>query len=240
MPFGDAHNQAVGVADASVTGIIGQFLQIPDYAWYGIAARSGNKPEAPRSALEFLTSDESLLEKLAGAAKVGNLPLARVFPDTELVTLRTDLTNPANDIAFFIKSNPYGSVSHAWADQGNFFLEAWGEPLLVPSGHYQGSHEVLFGSPHHAGWTWQNWAHNVPLVDGKGQASRTTEAAGQVEHFYHSAAADYVRADATRAYRARIGNEAVRTLKKSDAGMAARIGSAPVASYPNFASLNRK
>ena len=232
LVFGDGHNQAVGGSDARLMGTFGSLHRNPDFAWYArAAARQDDSGERAISAPGFLTYDRALLDQLARKADVGRLPLARVFPDTGLAVLRTNLTSAADDVQFLLKSNPFGPVSHANADQAGFYLSAYGEPLLIPSGHYQGSHEVLFGSPHHAGWTWQSWAHNVPLVDGKGQASRSPQAAGQVEHFYHSPVADYVRVDATNAYKAPIADEAVRTINKFAPEMVKRIGSAPVTSY---------
>jgi hypothetical protein len=161
---------------------------------------------------------------------IADLPLARAFPDTGLAVMRTSLTDRNGDIAFQVKASPMGSISHSHADQGNFYLAAYGEPLLIPSGHYQGGYEALFGSPHHAGWTWQSWAHNVPLIDGKGQGSRNPEANGYLEHFYHSDLLDFVRVDITRAYLAGATAEAPRAVAKAGAGLAARIGEAPVKS----------
>ena len=231
LVFGDGHNQPVGGSDARLMGTFASLYRNPDFAWYARAAGREDSGERGVSTQSFLTYDRGLLGELAGAADIGRLPLARVFPDTGLAVLRTNLANAAEDVQFLLKSNPFGSVSHANADQAGFYLAAYGEPLLIPSGHYQGSHEVLFGSPHHAGWTWQSWAHNVPLVDGKGQASRSPQAAGQVEHFYHSPVADYVRVDATNAYKAPIAEEAVRTINKFAPELVKRIGSAPVTSY---------
>jgi hypothetical protein len=181
-------------------------------------------------AQEFLALDPSALVSLAARSTIREMPLARVFPDAGVAALRTDLTDGSRDIEFLLKADPFGPGSHAHQDQGNFYLAAYGEPLLTPSGHYQGHHELIYGSPHHFGWTFQSWAHNVPLIDGKGQA-RSAEAGGQIEHFYHSPVVDYVRADVTPAYRANNDAEAVRAVRRFAPDMVQRMGSANVVSF---------
>ncbi len=223
--FGDAHNQAVGGGDAKVMLALATLLGNPDYAWYGQAVRRDETGEGPKSmsAADFFTMDFEVIKQIAGNNQIASLPLARAFPDTGLVAMRTNLTDPHSDIEFLLRANPFGSVSHAHADQGNFYLAAYGEPLLIPSGHYQGGHEVLFGSPHHSGWTWQSLAHNVPLIDGKGQAPRSPAANAYLEHFYHSGQADLARVDLTRAYQAEAA--------EPKGGLPVPAGSAPITSY---------
>ena len=78
------------------------------------------------------------------------LPEARLFEGVGLACLHTDLTDGQNDVSFVMKSSPYGAVSHGHNDQNCFTLEAFGEPLAIPSGYYN-----RYGSPHHSGWTRQ-------------------------------------------------------------------------------------
>ena len=221
-PFGDALGSDPGGEDASIMAKLAAATGKPRYAWYAERLR----PTRIETAEDFL-----MLVGQTPGAPPNDMPLARVFPDTGLAVLRTSLTDPKDDIQFMIKSSPFGSVSHAHADQGNFYLAAYGKPLAIPSGYYGSNVGSLYGGPHHATWMWQSWAHNVPLVDGIGQGARTGDAAGSIEHFYHSGLVDHVRVDATQAYRAASPKSAVAELEKIDPNLARRSGNAPVESY---------
>ena len=223
-PFGDALGSKPGGEDAYVMAKLAAATGKSRYAWYAGRLR----PARIETAEDFLMLSE---ETPSPATPPNDMPLARVFPDTGLAVLRTSLTDPKADIQFMVKSSPFGSVSHGHADQGNFYLAAYGKPLAIPTGYYGASVGSLYGGPHHATWMWQSWAHNVPLVDGVGQAARTGDAAGRIEHFYHSEVVDHVRVDATQAYRAASPKSAVAELEKIDSSLSRRSGGAPVESY---------
>ena len=218
--FGDTRISATSSSQGSILRRLAPLMDNPHFLWH--ADRVGGSDDDLfmwNPAIEPLPPDD--------------LPLASVFPDTGLTVLRTSLTQREEDIQFALSSNPFGSVSHSWADQGSFTLDVFGEPLIVGSGYYPKE----WADRHHSLWSWQSWAHNVPLVDGKGQASRTAEAAGQVERFFHAPAVSYVRVDASRAYQVPTGE--AEHLDGLEKGISERIGNLPVESYRRSALFMR-
>lgn len=124
---------------------------------------------------------------------------ARVFHDIGWLAIRADLLEPDNDIRFLMRSSPYGTVSHSHADQNSFVIEAFGEPLAVPSGLYN-----LYSSAHHHGWTRQTKAHCAVTFDGAGQIVRSDEAVGAFTAFHADERLVHARGDATAAYGDRV------------------------------------
>ena len=98
-----------------------------------------------------------------------------------------------------MRSSTFGSESHSHADQNSFVLEAYGEPLAVPSGLYN-----LYSSAHHHGWTRQTRAHNSVTFDGAGQIVRDAEAIGEFKGFYRDSRITYALGDASQAYGSRV------------------------------------
>jgi len=94
---------------------------------------------------------------------------------------------------------PYGTTSHSHADHNSFVLEAFGEPLAIPSGLYS-----LYGSAHHHGWTRQTCAHNAVTFDGAGQIVRSHDAVGRFTAFHTDPTFTYAVGDATAAYGDRV------------------------------------
>lgn len=218
FPFGDHHQDRVSQAFARNMQRLAWIYQNPHFAWYA-------QTPPLEGGFEDTAAGFLLFKQPPKAAEPTDLPLARVFPDTGLAVLRTHLADAGQDIHFMIKANPFGSVSHAHADQGNFTLSAYGVPLVIASGYYP-----LYGDEHHYTWTRQSWAHNVPLLGGKGQATRTAQALGQIEHFAHSDLnlIDYVRIEAARAYSAPVPGSVKKQLDAFIPGLSERIGSVPV------------
>jgi len=114
------------------------------------------------------------------------------------VQLRAD--NPAEHLHLVFKSSPYGSISHSHGDQNAFTLSAFGEDLLVQSGHY-----VAFNSTMHQNWRRQTRSKNAILINGEGQyagrdKARAMQATGSIvlaeQHDDHI----HIRGDATAAY----------------------------------------
>ncbi len=120
---------------------------------------------------------------------------ARVFADIGWLAMRANLLEPNNDIRFMMRCSPYGSVSHSHADQNSFSIEAFGEPLAVPSGLYN-----LYGSAHHHGWTRQTKAHCAVTFDGAGQIVRSEQATGQFVAFHSDDRLAFATGDASSAY----------------------------------------
>jgi hypothetical protein len=124
---------------------------------------------------------------------------ASLFEDIGWLAIRADLVEPDNDVRFMMRSSTFGSESHSHADQNSFVLEAYGEPLAVPSGLYN-----LYSSAHHHGWTRQTKAHNGVTFDGAGQIVRDAEAIGKFTGYYRDARLTYALGDASAAYGSRV------------------------------------
>ena len=107
--------------------------------------------------------------------KPAAMPPLRHFPGVGLVCSHTSMTNPADNVSFFFHSNPYGAVSHAHNNQNAFALSAYGEPLLINSGHYN-----VYGSPHHLQWTRQTKASCCVTYDGGTSQDRGPAAKGRI------------------------------------------------------------
>lgn len=182
-PFGDGHEGPAGSGDTMA--MLAAMYRNPYAQWYADWQKARLGP------LDTL---------LFGAAEVVpeapyDLPQGRAFPDVGLAAMHTVLPDPTANVALFFRSCPFGSISHAYADQNTFALEAYGEPLIIASGYYQ-----LYGHPHHREWTWQTKASNSILVNGEGQSPRDWNARGSLVEFQTTAAADYALGDAHEAY----------------------------------------
>ena len=128
-----------------------------------------------------------------------DLPQGRAFTDVGLAAMHTALADGPHNVSLLLRSSPFGSISHSFADQNTFVLHAYGEALLIASGYYQ-----LYGSPHHAQWTRQTKASNSVLVDGEGQPAREWNAKGRLKAFQTTIAADYAVGDAADAYAGKL------------------------------------
>ena len=90
---------------------------------------------------------------------------AHVFPDVGMAALHTNINDPENDSALFIRASRYGAVSHQFADQGGFALAHGKTTLISPSGYFGAG----YGTKHHFEWTRQTGAHNCTLIDDRPQ-----------------------------------------------------------------------
>jgi hypothetical protein len=136
---------------------------------------------------------------------------ASLFEDVGWLAIRADLVDPDNDVRFMMRSSTFGSESHSHADQNSFVIEAFGEPLAVPSGLYN-----LYSSAHHHGWTRQTRAHNGVTFDGAGQIVRDAEAIGKFCGYYRDERLTYALGDASSAYGNRVKRSARSVLCLDD------------------------
>lgn len=200
VPFGDGRTNGAGSVKASY-GIQRHLGRIYGDGRYLLHAeqilKANNGPIVESQGLY------SPLSFLTPTTPVGQADLpktaARVFHDIGWLAMRADLLEPDNDIRFMMRCSPYGSVSHSHADQGSFSIEAFGEPLAVPSGLYN-----LYSSAHHHGWTRQTKAHCAVTFDGAGQIVRSEEATGQFSAFYSDDRIAFATGDASQAYGGRV------------------------------------
>ena len=99
----------------------------------------------------------------------------RIFEDTGLAAFRTDLEDPASDVALLFRSSPYGSISHSHASNNDFILHVAGKVLVMPAGFYDG-----YGSAHHCHYVWETRSHNCVTLSGAGQLIQSHDAVGRV------------------------------------------------------------
>jgi hypothetical protein len=186
-PFGDGQEGAAGSGDTMA--ILAAMYQNPYAQWYADWQKARLGP-----------LDTWFYGKTAVTAREPyDLPQGRAFFDVGLATMHTVLPDPSANVSVLFRSSPFGSISHAYADQNAFTLDAYGEPLLIASGYYQ-----LYGHPHHREWTWQTKAANSVLVNGEGQSPRDWNARGRLARFQSTVAADYAVGDAHEAYAGRL------------------------------------
>jgi hypothetical protein len=134
-----------------------------------------------------------------------DLPQSKWFRDIGWVAMHSALGDSAQDVWALFKSSRYGSFSHSHADQNSFQFNAYGEPLLIDSGYYP-----WYGSPHHNLWTRQTRAHNAVLVNGRGQAVYSMEAAGTLEAYHALGGLTVASGEAARAYNTPLEEEIVK------------------------------
>ncbi len=153
----------------------------------------------------FLTPRPEGLEEKAPT----NLPQSKWFKDIGWVAVHSALGDSAQDVWALFKSSRYGSYSHSHADQNSFQFNAYGEPLIIDSGYYP-----WYGSPHHNLWTRQTRAHNAVLVNGRGQAVYSMEAAGKIESYHDQGGLVVTVGEAAQAYNTPLEQEIVKQWRE--------------------------
>lgn len=131
---------------------------------------------------------------LPTGAGLKDLPMGCVFPQSGLASFSTDLDNTPHSAMLSFRSSPYGSTSHALANQ-NAFNTFWnGQPLFYSSGHH-----ISFVDKHSICCHRATRAHNSILVNGMGQRIGT-EGYGWIPRHYVGKEISYVVGDASNAY----------------------------------------
>lgn len=135
------------------------------------------------------------------ASPVSSEPQLRVFPGVGWASLQNRMDDPANQVHCVFKSSPFGSISHSHADQNAICLSAFGEDLLVQSGHY-----VAHNSSMHRNWRRQTKSKNALLINGKGQYAGddkflARQSAGTIAAHGTHENHQWVSGDASEAYR---------------------------------------
>jgi hypothetical protein len=190
MSFGDGQEGSIGSSQGALMYALSSLYDNPYFRWHAQQTRA----EKPGGALAF-----HLLKPELKALPPQDLPQARVFPHVGWVAMHSNMADPANNVLLLLHSSPYGAVSHNHANQNAFVLEAFGEPLAISSGYYQ-----RYGSPHHAGWTWQTKSHNSILVNNEGQVPRSYTSRGYIREFDNTDGFCYTTGDAAEAYGGRL------------------------------------
>lgn len=123
-----------------------------------------------------------------------DLPMGHVFPQSGLASFSTNLDDTHQSAMLSFRSSPYGSTSHAIANQ-NAFNTFWnGQSLFYSSGHH-----ISFTDKHTVYCHRATRAHNSILVNGMGQRIGT-EGYGWIPRYYVSDNISYVVGDASNAY----------------------------------------
>jgi len=103
----------------------------------------------------------------------------RVFEGAGLAAVRTDLADAARDVAFLLRSSPYGAVSHSHASNNDFIIHVGGKVMAMPSGYYDG-----YGSDHHTHWNWHTKSHNCVTLSDASQLMRSHDSLGRVANAF--------------------------------------------------------
>ena len=130
------------------------------------------------------------------------LPTSRLFRGTGQAYLNTTLTSADDDVQVIFKSSPMGTRSHGNASNNSFVLWAYGQRLLIRTGHY-----YMYGGPHHRDWVWSTRSVNNIMVNGSGQVPYTASARGEIVAFETTPSMDIVVGEAGSAYRAPVSRE---------------------------------
>ncbi len=147
-----------------------------------------------------------------------SLPSAYVFPESGLAAFHTDWTDWHQNAMLTFRSSPYGSTSHALANQNAFNTFYGGQPLFYSSGHHTSfvdRHSILC---HRA-----TRAHNTILVDGMGQRIGT-EGYGWIPRYYTGSNVNYVLGDASNAYGEVVSPLWTERLRKAGVETSPRTG----------------
>ncbi len=123
-----------------------------------------------------------------------DLPLGYVFPQTGLASFMTSWSDFKHNAMWSFRSSPYGSTSHALANQNAFNTFYGGKPLFYSSGHH-----VAFVDKHAVYCHRGTRAHNTILANGMGQRIGT-EGYGWIPRSYVGENLGYVLGDASNAY----------------------------------------
>ncbi|MCL4204823.1 MAG: DUF4962 domain-containing protein [Pirellulaceae bacterium] len=126
-----------------------------------------------------------------------DLPTSRWFRGIGQAYLNTTLTNADEAVQVIFKSSPMGTRSHGNEGNNSFGLWAYGEPLLIRTGHY-----YMYGGPHHRDWVWSTRSLNNITVDGQGQVKRSSAAKGEILDFQTTPSVDVVVGEAAESYQA--------------------------------------
>lgn len=125
---------------------------------------------------------------------LAQLPPCKVFPETGTALMHTDIGRHANNAMLSFRSSPYGSTSHALANQNAFNTFYGGKAVFYSSGHRTGF------TDDHCMYAYRNTrAHNSILVNGMGQRIGT-EGYGWIPRHYEGEEISYVVGDASNAY----------------------------------------
>ncbi len=167
-----------------------------------LAAQAGNRHwqwyveqmGGPSAASGYVGFIRGALAKVKAKAP-DDLPASRLFRGTGQAYLNTTLSSAKEDVQVIFKSSSMGTQSHGNAANNSFVLWAYGQRLLIRTGHYYN-----YGGPHHRDWIWSTRSVNNITVNGNGQRKRTARAQGEIIAFKTTPSIDIVVGEAGGAY----------------------------------------
>lgn len=130
------------------------------------------------------------------ASSIDDLARSWHFRDIGWVSMQSSWEPRGDSIMLGFKSSPIGSVSHGFADQNAFVINAYRHAMAVSTGMRD-----WFGSPHYERWTRATRSSNAILVDGQGAPVHDASATGKIVRFVAGARSDFVTGDASAAYK---------------------------------------
>lgn len=137
------------------------------------------------------TTDKSLPTE---EHSLSELPPTKVFNETGIATMHTSLGDIDKNAMLSFRSSPYGSTSHALANQNAFNTFYGGKAVFYSSGHRTGF------TDDHCMYAYRNTrAHNSILVNGMTQKIGT-EGYGWIPRWYEGEKISYIAGDASNAY----------------------------------------
>lgn len=125
---------------------------------------------------------------------LSELPNGYIFPQTGLAAFQTNWDRMGSNAMISFRSSPYGSTSHALANQNAFNTFYGGKQIFYSSGHH-----IEFTDPHSMYCHRGTKGHNTILVNGMGQRIGT-EGYGWIPRYFAGKKIGYVLGDASNAY----------------------------------------
>ena len=141
---------------------------------------------------------------------LADLPMGHVFPETGLASFSTRLNRTQVSAMISFRSSPYGSTSHALANQNAFNTFYAGEPIFYSTGHH-----TSFVDKHALFCERSSRAHNTILVNGMGQRIGV-EGYGWIPRYYVGEQIGYVVGDASNAYGKVVSDLWIKRAKESE------------------------
>jgi len=186
--FGDGANRKRA---SSLVPLISQLAaQAGNGHWQWYAEQMGG-PEVESGYIGFI---RGALPKVDSKPPDG-LPASRLFSGTGQAYLNTTLNDAGEDVQVIFKSSPMGTQSHGSEANNSFVLWAYGQRLLIRTGHYYN-----YGGPHHRDWMWSTRSVNNITVNGHEQLKRNANAQGKIAAFKTTTSVDIVVGEAGQAY----------------------------------------
>lgn len=133
-------------------------------------------------------------KKMPTAVPLTKLPNTHVFPWSGVVLAQSDWSDYRKNAMLSFRSSPYGSTSHAMANQNAFNTFYGGKSLFYSSGHH-----IAFTDQHSIYCHRATRAHNTILVNGMGQKIGV-EGYGWIPRYYQGDKLSYWVGDASHAY----------------------------------------